>query len=225
MSPEELIRVCVQTGEEAAWTEFVRRFQPVIANVVLRVSRRWDEVSPQLVDDLIQETYLKLCADSCALLKRFEPSHEGAIFGYIQVVTANLVQDHFRAAVSQKRGGGKGTTSLDSGTPESSCLSQGLKDERAERAVFIREIDSILRSLEESAQGLRDRRIFWLYYRVGLSASAIAALPAIGLSTKGVESTLLRLTRHVRDCMATKSTLEQGPNVRTAKGIQPTESL
>jgi hypothetical protein len=45
----------------------------------------------------------------------------------------------------------------------------------------------------------RDRKLFWLYYRVGLTADAIAGLPSIGLSTKGVESSLLRLTRLLRD--------------------------
>ena len=40
--------------------------------------------------------------------------------------------------------------------------------------------------------------MFWLYYRVGLTANAIAALPSIGLSMKGVESTILRLIRLLR---------------------------
>jgi RNA polymerase sigma-70 factor, ECF subfamily len=40
--------------------------------------------------------------------------------------------------------------------------------------------------------------IFWLYYRDGLTARAIAQLPGIRLSVKGVESTIHRLTRRVR---------------------------
>jgi RNA polymerase sigma-70 factor (ECF subfamily) len=49
----------------------------------------------------------------------------------------------------------------------------------------------------------RDRTVFWLYYQQGFSAKAIAALPSIGLSEKGVESAILRLTREVRNRLAT----------------------
>jgi len=48
----------------------------------------------------------------------------------------------------------------------------------------------------------RDRTIFWLYYRQGLTAKEIGALPSIGLSLKGVESTLHRLTQLVREHLA-----------------------
>jgi len=34
---------------------------------------------------------------------------------------------------------------------------------------------------------IRDCAIFWLYYRQGLTAKAIAQLPDIGLTVKGVE--------------------------------------
>jgi RNA polymerase sigma-70 factor, ECF subfamily len=224
ISSDDLVRQCVETGDESAWMEFIRRFQPVIARTVLRVARRWQSASPQLIDDLVQDTYLKLCANNCAVLKRFESLHEGSIFGYVQVVAANLAQDYFRAAISQKRGGKEETTSLDSAEPVSPCSRHESAD-ATERGVFIAEIDVVLRSLAIGAQGERDRRIFWLYYRVGLAASAIAALPTIGLSTKGVESTLLRLTRHVREHLAMKSAPGQSSNARIAKGIEQAEPL
>jgi RNA polymerase sigma-70 factor, ECF subfamily len=63
----------------------------------------------------------------------------------------------------------------------------------------MREIDATLSQIAAGPQLQRSRRIFWLYYRVGLTANAIAALPYIGLSTKGVESTILRLTRLLRE--------------------------
>jgi RNA polymerase sigma-70 factor, ECF subfamily len=45
----------------------------------------------------------------------------------------------------------------------------------------------------------RDRTIFWLYYRQGMTAKEITGLPGIGLSLKGVESALHRLVKLVRD--------------------------
>lgn len=72
----------------------------------------------------------------------------------------------------------------------------------SERGILLRELDALLcRLLAAGPQLERDRRIFWLYYRVGLAASAIAALPSTGLTTKGVESTILRLTRLLRQEM------------------------
>src|SRR5437667_159549 len=96
LQPEALIRICAQPGQAPAWEEFIRRFNPLIARVVVKTAHRWGE-SSRSVQDLP-----------------------------------------------------------------------------------------------------RSRLIFWLYYRSGLSASAIASIPNIGLTTKGVESALLRLTRLVR---------------------------
>jgi len=41
--------------------------------------------------------------------------------------------------------------------------------------------------------------IFWLYYEQGYSAKEISLLPSMGLTVKGVESTLQRLTRFLKD--------------------------
>ena len=57
------------------------------------------------MDDLIQETYLKLCADEYRLLRAYDPKHPDAIYGYLKVITANVVHDRFKALHSEKRGG------------------------------------------------------------------------------------------------------------------------
>src|SRR5438132_13891705 len=107
MSLEELIRACAENGDAAAWDEFVRRFHKLIAGVVLRTASRWGQSLPAEVDDLIQETYLKICADRKRLLSEFTPRHPEAFYGYLKIVTANVVHDHFRALYSHKRGLGK----------------------------------------------------------------------------------------------------------------------
>src|SRR5258707_11669866 len=106
LSAERLILACTQTEDTAAWEEFVRRFHRLIATVALRVASRWGDSSPQAVDDLIQETYLKLCAGNFRILRSFKSQHPDAFYGYLKVVTANLVHDHFKAAHSGKRGSG-----------------------------------------------------------------------------------------------------------------------
>ena len=34
LSPQELVQLCLDSKDEAIWTEFVRRFQPLIAGVM-----------------------------------------------------------------------------------------------------------------------------------------------------------------------------------------------
>ena len=195
MSLEELVRSCAANGDNAVWSEFVRRFHPLIAIVASRIARRWGDPSPSTVDDLVQETYLKLCADRQRLLARFEPRREDAFYGYLKVVTANVVHDHFRAAHTEKRGSER-TQSLEAQLEEPVASKRGTAEE-IHRSVLMEEIDVMLRS--DIAP--RDRVIFWLFYRQGMTAQAIADLSGFDLTVKGVESVVYRLTRVVRERM------------------------
>jgi len=199
LSTEELLRKCANTGDEASWEEFVRRFHRLIATIALRVARRWGEFSPQVIDDLVQEVYLKLCADRFRMLRSFNAHHPDAFYGYLKVVTTNLVLDHFKVSHSIKRGSGTVAVAADpqiSGRPDT-IAAIGVA-ETSERKILMREVDALINKLAAGPHLGRDRTVFWLYYRVGLTANAIAALPSIGLSMKGVESTILRLTRLLR---------------------------
>ena len=185
VSPEHLVLICSETKDESAWAEFIHRFQPLIARVVLRVAREWGEGSTQLVDDLVQETYLKLCTDRYQVLRTFKPTHPDAIYAFIKVFTANLVHDHFRVSRSQKRGGGASTISIDAqGTPE--LCGSFLNNTILERNVLLQQIDACLRTILMGPNADRDWKIFWSYYRGGLTSHAIASLPNVGLGEKGV---------------------------------------
>lgn len=201
LSAEQLALTCFRTGDEPAWSEFIRRFQPLIARVVWRVARQWGEASPQVVDDLVQETYLKLCSERLKMLRDFAPIHENSIYGFLKVFAANLAQDHFKAEHSIKRGGKALTASGDCETAAELQLLSDSAEQSAERMVLIREIDACLRDITSGTNAKRDRQIFWLYYRAGMTASAISGLATVGLSVKGVESTLARLTRQVREVL------------------------
>jgi RNA polymerase sigma-70 factor (ECF subfamily) len=202
LSTEELVLRCGQSGDAAAWEEFIRRFHRPIATVVLRVARRWGVSSPQLIDDLVQDTYLKLCANDFRLLRSFKAHHPDAFYGYLKVVAANLVHDHFKAAHSAKRGSGAAEVAEHPEiTPAANFAATPTAAQITERQILLQQLDALLRKLAQGPHLERDCRVFWLYYRTGLTASAIAALPSIGLSTKGVESTLLRLTRLLRQEM------------------------
>ena len=201
LSIENLVRRCAASRSPEAWEEFVRRFHRLIATVILRTAGRLGDASKQTVDDLLQETYLKLCADNFRILRSFEEQHPDAFTGYVKVITANVVRDHFKSAHTQKRGAGQLEQIEEDFVPPATQDSAG-SPESIERSVLIQELTRHLDSCLAGPDYERNRRIFWLHYRAGLSARAIADLPGIRLSSKGVESILSRLTRDLRQRMA-----------------------
>lgn len=222
LSADELALTCFQGGDESAWAEFVRRFQPLIAGVIFRVACKWGEISPQVIDDLVQDTYVKVCAERAQLLESFRSAHKDAIYAYMKVFAANLAHDYFKAQRARKRGGGTGGASFVDKKDCDNVADSKSAEATIERDLLIQQIDACLKALLVGPNSERDRNIFWLYYRVGLTASAIGALPVIGLTTKGVESTIARLTRQVRERLS-RSVKELSS--RGSEGIRPEESF
>lgn len=200
----ELITVCLSESREDAWSEFVRRFQPLITSVIGKLVHRYKNVTPHLVDDLTQETFLKLCSADFRALMGFVTAHQNSFQGFLKVVAANVVADHFRTAAAFKMGGGGELKATNVGRVLSGYeLSRGSASDPA-RNVLLEEIDRALRTREHEPNFERDYAIFWLYYGQGLTAKTIAELPDVKLGVKGVESTLLRLARQIRVVLTQK---------------------
>jgi RNA polymerase sigma-70 factor (ECF subfamily) len=197
----DLARRCSDANSADAWNEFIQRFQRPIALVVLKVCRDWGAPSPQLVEDLVQETFLRLCADQCRLLRNFNPHDEDSIIGYLKVIARNVTHDHFRASKSQKSGGLLRRFQNEEGTLDFLIDSPG-RPNPAESSIRLQEIDRALQAHMPDPITDRDRTIFWLYYRQGYSAREIAAIGTFGLSVKGVEASIHRTTRLLREVMA-----------------------
>ncbi len=102
----DLVDACVQGGDAAAWEEFQRRYHRVIAVTVLRVVAAFEAADPELVDDLIQDTYLKLCADRCRVLRDNRAEHAESLGAFLKRIAHNVAVDHFRGSTAKKRGGG-----------------------------------------------------------------------------------------------------------------------
>jgi len=80
-------------GRVGAWEEFVRRFHCLIATEVLCTAGRLVIRQSQPVDDLIQDTYLKLWADDFRLVRNFEQCHPDVFIGFVKLVSANVDPD------------------------------------------------------------------------------------------------------------------------------------
>lgn len=223
MSAEELILACAEFSDGAAWEEFVVRFRRPISLSILRIGYQWGGIPQQVVDDLVQETYLKLCSDKCRLLRDFAIQHPEAVTGYIKIIAVNVARDHFKSLHSQKRGAGETSQLLEDVEPQAQSGSLGGQG-ATEREVLLKEINRCLETCSAGPDQERDCLIFWLHYQQGMSAKAIASLPAVELGPKGVESAILRLTRLVREQVTVRrsQTPESAPSGE--KGFRPAES-
>lgn len=186
----ELLQLCLSTDAEQHWREFVRRTQPLIASVIINTVRRWKQPAPSLVDDLIQNTYVKLLDNDRKALRSIKNEYENAIFGFLKVVASNVVQDHFRKPVNK----------ADEVEVSDAVLPPGHDErERLEFSDKKKEVEKILATLSSSETYERDVAIFWFFYEQGYTAKEISLLPNVGLTVKGVEAVILRLTRYLRE--------------------------
>jgi RNA polymerase sigma-70 factor (ECF subfamily) len=198
-SAEELIRACAEANDPAAWDEFVARFRRPISLSIKRTACQWGKDPTQYVDDLLQDTYLKLCVDKCRSLLGFARQHsDEALLGYIKTIAINIARDHFKSLHSQKRGAGE-TDQLQDDF-ELAAQSGGFGGPDAlDREVFLKQVNHQVQNCAAGSNQERDCLIFWFYYLQGMSAKAIAALATVKLTAKGVEAVIFRLTRCVRE--------------------------
>jgi RNA polymerase sigma-70 factor, ECF subfamily len=196
-SVNDLAKACARSANAAEWLDFVRRCSPLASVVALRVSRMWVATpSPAVVDDIVQDVFLKLCENERRILREFEPRGEDSFFGLLRIVTTSVASDYFRGLSSMKRGGKVVTISLleEEGQFPVDSLRPAA---RMQQDTLLAQLDQKLRSAPEAISE-RDRALFWLYYLQGYTAEEIACLSASGLTAKGVESALRRVTTWLR---------------------------
>jgi RNA polymerase sigma factor (sigma-70 family) len=216
-SCDELVRACATSKDPEAWEQFVCRFEKTIRVAVWRVTKRYGQNDSALVQDLVQDTFAKICNDDNRFLRDFKPSHDDAVLGMLSITAANVARDYFRAKNSGKRGAGKEDIGLD----EASALVSGTQaSDYLDRQILVQEVQQMLASI---CSDERDREIFWLHYRQGLAASHIAKISHYNLTAKGVESILHRLRVQLRAKLAERPL--SSPGRLQAEGIQDENTL
>ena len=193
----DLAKACARSSDAAEWDEFVRLCRPLATLVAFRISRQWvNSTSSTAVDDIVQEIFVKLCEQKRRILREFEPRGEDSFLGLLRIVSASVANDYFRRLRSAKRGGKVVTTPLvEDGTQMP--VASGRQSAEMQRSVLFAQLDQKLRSAPEII-GERDRSFFWLYYLQGLTAEEIARMFPAGLTAKGVESALRRVSKWLR---------------------------
>ena len=166
-SSADLIQACASSKDERAWTEFIRRFQLVIAAAAMRTARQWRESAHVPPDDLIQETYLKLCENDNHLLRTFRPQREESIYGFLKVVAANVVHDHFKSLTAEKRGANR-TEAITEPLQLTQTTSRPDGFQVVSHRLQLEQIDKILTQLTIGKDRERNRAIFWLRHQQDL---------------------------------------------------------
>src|SRR5215471_6772954 len=198
LSLRDVVCLCAGPRDDAAWEEFVSRVGKPISLTIMRTASLWGQPSQSLVEDLIQATYLKLWEGGSRLLRDFAIERPEAILGYLKRTAANATHDYFKHGHSQSSGGRNPHVSTTDVEPEARKEVAG-SQERIAFGVFLNEIDEHLKRCLTGPDQERDRMIFWLYFRQGMSTKEIASLPTIGLGAKGVGSVIERLKHAIRD--------------------------
>jgi RNA polymerase sigma-70 factor (ECF subfamily) len=219
-SLDEVVEACKRARDADAWNEFLLRTHKLVAATVASTLRRWGRYKQMPLDDVVQDVYLKLSANGAAALRNFQAQHPNAVLGYLRAIAVSVASDYCKSALAAKRGAGRDSSLGDIDPAGSSQHAGGA--ENIERSILLQEIDQFLK---QDGTSTRDRTIFWLYYRQGLAASSIAMIPELRLTTKGVESTILRLTRMLRAELGATRGGVTGNQLESPKDIATENSL
>jgi len=211
LSLKDVVCLCAGPCDNEAWEEFVSRVGKPIGLMIMRTASLWGRPSRSVVEDLIQVTYLKLWQGGRNLLRDFAIQRPEAILGYVKKTAANATHDYFKHGHSQSSGGAQEHLSMSDVDPEAGKEAHGSQDKIA-FGIFLNQIDQHLKCCLAGPDQERDRMIFWLYFRQGMSTKEIASLPAIGLGAKGVGSVIERLKHSIRDrILAVRSDSTEDP--------------
>src|SRR5947209_3715445 len=175
----KLLVVCLVSKEEAPWLEFVQRCQPFLARVIAKtLHMRGTAGKAEIVDDLVQETFLKLCARNFKALRRFQCEQETKLYAFLKKVASNIVHDYLRGIACPKHGGGREMIPLEFILHEFVGFRNASK--HLQRQVLVKEI---FRHLDtRCSDSAREYEVFELYYRQGLTAKEISHLRHVGLT-------------------------------------------
>lgn len=175
--------------EPRPWVEVLDYLKPIVARAVLRAARTWEAVSAETAEELCTEVLTRLFREERTLLEETRRMNQRAIISYIDAIAVSVVHKHYRASRN---------LDLNSANPgpltkaEFAVLQDKQASDSLERRILLAEVDEILQSKLKGATGTRDRRIFWLHYRFGMTAKAISEIPEIGLPEKDVQHVLDR---------------------------------
>ena len=220
----ELLARCAQRpADDAAWSEFLRRYHTTIRMHVSRTYHargkdqdRKQQFSDESIEDLVQLVYCRLITEGSAALKRFEGAFENSIYKYLAMISKNVVRDHFREMEALKRPKISHSLSqiIDSdGEIRASAAGgvgfDGQPHGSNNAGVTFEEIERVLMKAAGWRNRERDILIFRLHYLDGLTLEEVTKALNLHMTTVGVNSILSRLTTRIKRVLV-RSSMNRG---------------
>lgn len=185
----ELYRRWIEGGNADGDSEaFVRASRSSFTSIVRRVAGNFGGCQPHEVEDQLQEIYLKLFVQGPSMLPKMPKDPEQAHV-YLRILAANVCRDLWKAKRADCR-------SSDRTVPFS-----GVEGRLSTLGLSEVESDLTLQKIYKLLTDRRERTVFGLYFRQGFSAAEIAKIKEFGLSVKGVESLIFRITSRLREAL------------------------
>ncbi|HLH32775.1 MAG TPA: sigma-70 family RNA polymerase sigma factor [Terriglobia bacterium] len=189
----DLLRNCARNlNDSVFWEEFYIRYKRKILLYLLRAFRMMGGHSEEFVryaDDWVQEVFTKLVQNDGRVIRSFRGTTENSVCAFLCSIALSVVADQLRSQRALRRRAQ--LTSLDD--VESSEPSAGDTEARFAALLELIDVEKALRTDEESKNPERDLLIFKLHFVEGLSAREIASIPALKLTTSGLEKVLARV--------------------------------
>lgn len=186
---------------EAVWEELVRRYGRLLTLCVCRVLRaRGVHPSPDLVEEMVQEAYVRLLTRGERRLEQCRAEGEKQVIVYLARVAERVALDELRAANARKRGAGvlvplgsreaaPAATAVDPGeTPEVLAL-------RRELRRLLLEVCGALPGRANHGGRRRNLRILRLALLEGWSSREIARAEGGRLAASTVDTVVHRARR------------------------------
>ena len=184
--------------DQVCWEEFIARFHTVISRSVACSYRRFTHglhAPPWLISELVQEVYLRLIKDDCALLRRFRGISEQSARAYLAQIAINAASDVLRREIAQKRLSER--RMLDESYFEEETWNRRLAFALPE-GLAERELLRVLAVQSPGDNTKRDVLIFLLHIRGGFTAEEIALSGVFNLQTPTIWSIIIRIRARLR---------------------------
>jgi DNA-directed RNA polymerase specialized sigma24 family protein len=188
----DLLRQCAKDLRNSQlWDEFYARFRRRILLYLLRAFRMMGGPSEEFIrhsDDWMQEFFTKLVQNEGRVINSFRGATENSVYAFLCSIAVSIVADQLRfQGALRRRGQVVSLDQAETSSPQADC------EERFSAILKLIDVEKALRSDDESKNPERDLLIFKLHFVEGLSPREIASIPALKLTTSGLEKVLGRV--------------------------------
>lgn len=196
----QILERCRDDGDDAAWNDFVERFEPALRRGILCALRRLGYAGDRkdLSADILQECYCKLLARDRRALRLCRERHEGAIEAFLARLAERCARDNLRARWSQKRG--SRTPAVDLSVDLVDLVIAGSEPSPEDRALMNEARSRLLETCRLAAGARRrerDTKVLAMAFLEGLSSREIASRFAGRLTRTCIDSVVSRARRRL----------------------------